>query len=141
MSFEERNRAIGLGLGIAAFVAYWVVIAVRAAGDDLPFTQVAWQGPMLAALVVGGAIYGAIYGTMRWRARGTRVADERDTHIALMSETAAGQLIGLAVLVTLIMMALDADSFWSAHVLFVGSFLGSVSSAVVSLSAYRGDLS
>jgi hypothetical protein len=141
MSFEGRHRAIGLGLGIAAFVAYWVVIAVRAAGDDLPFTEVAWQGPMLVALVVGGAIYGAIYGTMRWRARGTRVADERDTQIALMSETAGGQLTGLAVLVTLIMMALDADPFWSAHVLFVGSFLGSVSSAVVSLSAYRGDLS
>jgi len=141
MSFEERNQAIGLGLGIAAFVAYWVVIAVRAAGDDLPFTQVAWQGPMLAALVVGGAIYGAIYGTMRWRARGTRVADERDTHIALLSETAGGQLTGLAVLVTLILMALDADPFWSAHVLFVGSFLGSVSSASVSLAAYRGDRS
>lgn len=137
MSFEERNQGIGLALGLAAFLGYWAVIVARAAGDGLPFTQVAWQGPMLVVVVVGAVAYAVIYGTMRWRARGTRVADERDTEIALHAETAGAQFTGLAVLAALILMALDTDLFWSAHVLFVGSYLGSVASAAVSLAAYR----
>ena len=50
---------------------------------------------------------------------------------------AGGQVAVIAVLVAIILLALDAPSFWIAHVLFVGSYLGSVTGAMVSLAAYR----
>jgi len=39
--------------------------------------------------------------------------------------------------VTLIMLALDAPTFWTVTVLFTGSFLGSLASAGVTMAAYR----
>lgn len=136
MGFEHRQQSLGLVLGLIAFAAYWAVILVRAAGDGLPFTQVAWQTPMLVAIVAGGLVYAAVYGTLRWRARGTRVTDERDEEIARYAESAGAGLTGIAVLVALILLTRDAAPFWVAHVLFVGSYLGSLISAAVSLAAY-----
>ena len=46
-------------------------------------------------------------------------------------------ITGLAVLAALIMLALDAPTFWTANVLFVGSFLGSLASGGVTLAAYK----
>ncbi|WP_296665667.1 hypothetical protein [Demequina sp.] len=137
MGFGERNQAIGLVLGLAAFVAYWAIVIVRAATDGLPFAEVAWQGPMLWSVGLGGGLYAVVYGTMRWRARGSRVTDERDAEIERHAEAVGAGLTGLAVLATLIMLALDVDTFWAAHVLFVGAFLGSMAGSAASLAAYR----
>jgi len=35
------------------------------------------------------------------------------------------------------MLALDAPTFWTANVLFVGSFLGSLASGGTTLAAYK----
>lgn len=137
MGIEERSQRVGLVGGLVAFIAYWVIVLILAAGDGLAFTQVAWQGPMLVVIIVGGVAYGAVYGMLRWRARGTTVSDERDHTIAMYAESAGAGLTGLAVLATLILLALDVDSFWPAHVLFVGAYLGSLISGAVTLAAYR----
>ncbi|WP_061963321.1 hypothetical protein [Demequina aurantiaca] len=137
MSFEHRQQVIGLVLGSVLFLAYWAVIVVRAAGDGLPFTQVDWQAPMLWALIIGGVTFAVTYGVSRFRARGTPVSDERDTVILMHGEASGSGIVGITVLATLIMLTLGADTFWVAHVLFVGSFLGSLATAGVTISGYR----
>lgn len=137
MSFEERNAVIGLVLGAVFFATYWVVVIARAAGDSAPFTEVAWQGPLLLVMIVGGSIYGIGYAVARWRARGTRTTDERDIEILARAESVGSGLGSLAASAALIMLALDASTFWTAHVLFVGMFLASVASSGFAISAYR----
>jgi hypothetical protein len=129
--------AMGLVIGIVAFLTYWTVIIWRAATDELPFTEVAWEGPMLVVLIVGGAIYAAVWGIGWARHRREKLTDERDDEIQRYAETAGGGLTGLGVLAALIMLALGADTFWVANVLFTVSFLGSLASAGVTLAAYR----
>ena len=137
MTFEERNTIIGTTLGLVAFLAYWAIVAVRAATDGLPFAEVAWQGPMLWTVVIGGGAYAVTYGIARWRVRGQRVSDERDVQIQLHAEAAGAGLTSLGVLIALIMLALDAQPFWVAHVLFVLAFLGSLATSGVAIAGYR----
>ncbi|MDN4474159.1 hypothetical protein [Demequina zhanjiangensis] len=140
MTFEHKQTSIGLALGLLSFAAYWVVVLIRAGTDGLPFTEVAWQGPLLVAVIAGGVAYAATFGVLRWRARGEVVTDARDREIAMHAELAGAGPTGLAVLATMILLALDADTFWAAHVLFVGTFLGTVITASVALAAYREGL-
>ncbi|WP_291380264.1 hypothetical protein [Demequina sp.] len=140
MEFELRHQLLGLALGVAAFATYWIVIIARAVTDDASFTEVAWQGPMLLMVGIGGALYAAFYGVARWRLRGQVIADERDAEIMRTSESAGAGLTSLAVLATLIMLALGADTFWAVHVLFVGSFLGSLAQSGTTVAAYREGL-
>lgn len=137
MTFEERNTIVGLALSITVVAAYWAIVIVRAATDDLPFTEVAWQGPLLWTMIVGGGLYAVIYGATRWRVRGQRVTDVRDVEILRHGEAAGAGLTGLAVLAAIIMLTQGASDFWVAHVLFVGSFLGSLASAGVAIADYR----
>jgi hypothetical protein len=140
MEFQHRHQLLGLLLGVAAFLAYWIVIIARAITDDVSFTSVAWQGPMLLTVGVGGALYAIAYGTARWRLRGTIVTDERDAEITRRADSAGAGLTSLAALAAMIMLAMNADTFWVVHVLFVGSFLGSIASAGTTVSAYTEGL-
>jgi hypothetical protein len=137
MAFTERITVIGLIVGLVSFITYWGVVIWRAATDELPLTEVAWEGPMLAVLLIGGGIYGAVYGVNWARHRRERITDERDDEIQRYAETAGGGLTGLGVLAALIMLALGVDTFWVANVLFTIAFLGSLASAGVTLAAYR----
>ncbi len=137
MTLNERTTIIGTFLGLAAFVAYVAVILTRAATDGLPFNQVAWHGPFLLTLGVGGGAYAVVTAVLAWRARGQRVSDQRDVEIMRQGETAGASITGLAVLATLIMFGFKVDTFWVAHVLFVGAYLGSLNNAAVTISGYR----
>ncbi len=137
MTLNERTTVIGVFLGLAAFVGYLAILISRATSDNLPLTDVAWHGPFLLSLGIGGAAYAAVYGVLAWRSRGQRVSDQRDVEIMLHGETAGAGMTGLAVLATLIMFGLQVDTFWVAHVLFVGAYLGSVISAAVTIMGYR----
>lgn len=137
MTFTERYTAAGLVIGLVAFVGYWSVVVYRALTDDLPLVDVAWQGPMLLTLAIGGGLYAIVFLTLWLRVRREPHTDVRDQEIERYAQTAGGGITGLAVLVALIMLALDAPTFWTANVLFVGSFLGSLASGGVTLSAYK----
>jgi hypothetical protein len=137
MTFTERYTSAGLVIGLVTFVAYWAVVIFRAATDDLPLVDVAWQGPMLLALAVGGGLYAIIFLALWLRVRREPHTDVRDQEIERYAQTAGGGITGLAVLAALIMLALDAPTFWTATVLFTGSFLGSLASGGVTLAAYR----
>lgn len=137
MTFTERYTWAGLILSIATFAAYWIVIVIRAASDGLPFAEVAWQGPMLWALILGGGLYALAMLVLWIRVRGEAHTDARDHEIERYAATAGNGITGVAVLATLAMLALAAPLFWTATVLFAGSFLGSVVSTGATLSAYR----
>jgi len=140
MTFTERYTWAGLVIGIVTFAAYWAVIIVRAITDGLPLVDVGWQGPMLWALILGGGLYAAVMLVLWLRVRGEAHTDARDHEIERHAATAGGGIIGLAVLATLVMLTLDAPTFWTATVLFAGSFLGSLVSTGVTLAAYRKGL-
>lgn len=140
MSFEERTTAAGVALSLIAFVTYCTLVLVRAATDDLQFTHVSWQKPMLWTVIIGGGFYAALLGAMRWRMRGQRLTDERDTHVRMRAESTGAGLTSLAVIATLIMLATNVETFWVAHVLFVGTFLGSLAQSGTALATYREGL-
>lgn len=137
MTFTEKYTSAGLAISLVAFVGYWAVVVFRAVTDELPLTEVAWQGPMLVVLIVGGGLYAIVFLALWLRARREPYSDARDHEIERYAQTAGGGITGLAVLATLIMLALGTPVFWAANVLFVGSFLGSLASAGVTMAAYR----
>jgi hypothetical protein len=140
MTFTERYTWVGLALAIVTFIAYWTVVIVRATTDGLPLVDVDWQGPMLWALILGGGLYAIVMLVLWLRVRGEAHTDARDHEIERHSATAGGGITGIAVLAALVMLTLDAPAFWTATVLFVGSFLGSLVSTGVTLAAYRKGL-
>ncbi|MFN8077297.1 MAG: hypothetical protein U0Q15_18005 [Kineosporiaceae bacterium] len=140
MGFEQAQKAWGLALAVVVTAVYLVVVAARAVTDGLPLAEVAWQGPMLCTVVAGGVLYGVARAVAGWRLRGRILVDERDVAIGRRAEEVGSGLTGLAVLVVLVMLALDAEPFWVAHVLFLGSFLGSVAGTGAALAAYRDGL-
>lgn len=140
MEFELRHQLVGAATALVAFVAYWAIIIVRASTDGLPFTHVAWRGPLLLVLGLGGALYGIGYGVARWRVRGRTVLDARDAEIQRVAESTGAGLTSLAVLVALLMFGFHAPAFWVAHVLFVGSFLGALAQSGTAIAAYREGL-
>lgn len=137
MEFGYRTQVIGLATSAVLFAAYWALIIIRAASDGLPFTEVAWQWPLLWVIILGGSVYAIVFAVSRYRLRGQVVEDERDTQIALHASSLGGGLTGVVTLAVLVMLALDADTFWVAHVLFVGSWLGSVAEAGTAIAGYR----
>jgi hypothetical protein len=137
MTFTEKYTSAGLAIGVVTFVAYWAVVVFRALTDDLPLVDVAWQGPMLLALAIGGGLYAIIFLSLWLRVRREPHTDTRDQEIERYAQTAGAGISGLAVLATLILLALDASTFWAANVLFVGGFLGSLASGGMTLTAYR----
>ena len=137
MTVTERTTIVGSVLGLITFIAYWTVIIVRALTDDVPFVDVEWQGPMLAAILVGGALYAISYGLISWQARGTRRSDERDYEIQRYAESAGAGLAGLGSLAALIMLTLDVDTFWVATTLFTLGYLGSLVNSGVTIAAYQ----
>ena len=137
MTFTERYTAVGLVISVVTFLTYWALVGYRAVTDDLPLVDVAWQGPLLWSLIIGGSLYALVFLALWLRVRREQHTDARDQEISRYAETAGAGLTGLAVLAGLIMLALDAPTFWTANVLFVGSFLGSLASAGVTLAAYR----
>ncbi len=140
MNFQLRHQVWGLAISAVAFVAYWVVIIVRAARDDVSFTQVAWQHPLLWLLGVAATVYLVIYGASYWRTRGTIRTDERDAEIERRSSSASSGMTALGALSAMVMLALGVEAFWVAHTIFVSSFLGTLASFGMSMSAYTEGL-
>lgn len=140
MEFSQRHTVIGTALSLVAVLTYLVIVVGRAASDDLPLSQVAWQGPLLWCVGLGAAAYAVVYGTLRWRHRGERIEDERTREIEVRSEFASGGLTGLGVLAAIVMLALDVDAFWVANILLLVSWLGSLAGAGTAIAAYREGL-
>lgn len=140
MTFQYRHQAWGLATSVVGLAAYLTVVIVRAAGDDLPLTEVAWQHPLLWLLGLGSALYAVIYGAAWWSTRGTVRTDERDAEIARYADAAGAGLTGLGALAAMVMLALNVDTFWAVHTILIASFFGSLASTGLSVAAYREGL-
>lgn len=139
MGFQQRMHAIGLAIGLVAFIGYWVAVLIVAANDDQSFTNVSWQAPMLWAVGIGGGLYAVVIVTQRLQLRrtGERAEDVRDLEIQRYAEFSSKGLLDLVVLAVLIMLALQVETFWIVHVLFVGSYLASLATTGATLAAYK----
>ncbi|NTV40206.1 MAG: hypothetical protein HGA51_09695 [Demequinaceae bacterium] len=140
MNFQFRHQAWGFAVAAVGFLSYWAVIIVRAARDDVPFTQVAWQHPLLWLLGAGGGVYLAIYAASYWGTRGTIRTDERDAEIARRADAAGAGMTALGALAAMIMLALGLDAFWAAHTILVSGFLGTLASVGLATTAYTEGL-
>ncbi|GIG55627.1 hypothetical protein [Demequina activiva] len=140
MEFSQRHTLVGTAISIVAMLTYLTILVARAVTDGLPLAEVAWQGPMLWCVGLGGALYAVAFAVMRAQHRGQRVSDERTERIDVQAEFAASGITGLAVLAAIVMLALDVDAFWVANTLLIVSWLGSLAGAAVAIDAYRGGL-
>lgn len=138
MSFEERHTWAGTAIGLAAIVAYIIVIVGRA--SDSALTEVQWGWPMLATVVIAGGLYALVYLGLRLRHSGERMTDARDEEIDRYGELAGKGLVSATVTTAVVMLALDVDTFWVAHTLFAGAYLGSLASTLTKLAVYRGGI-
>lgn len=140
MDFQLRHKGWGLFATVVWFVTYWTLIIIRAATDEVSFTKVAWQHPMLWMLGAGAAIYFVIYGASYWSTRGTIRRDERDTEIGRRADAAGSGFTALGGVAALVMLASGMDAFWVAHTVFAASFLGTLASVGLTVSAYTEGL-
>jgi hypothetical protein len=136
ISFTEGVLYGGLALSLVTMLAYLAIVLTRVFTDDVSVTKVAWQGPMLLIVAIGGGLYGLSYGIARLRHRGT-VEDARDKEIERYGESIKGGLVGLTVFVSIILLALNVDPFWVAHNLFLGSWFATFASTAGRVGAYR----
>jgi hypothetical protein len=136
ISFTEGVQYAGLALSILSMLAYSAIILTRIFTDDVSVTKVAWRGPMLLIVVIGGALYGIGLGIARFRHRGP-VEDARDKEIQRYGESINGGLVGLTVAVSIVLLALNVEPFWVAQNLFLGSWFASFVSSAGRVAAYR----
>lgn len=137
MEFSQRHTLVGTILSALAVITYVAIVTARALTDDRALADVAWQAPLLWCVGLGAGLYVAVYAAMRVRHRGERITDERTARIETQAEFAASGLTGIGVLAALVMLALDVDTFWAAHVLLLLPWLGSLLGAATALAAYR----
>jgi len=137
MTVKERVFALSTIAGATGLGAYWVTILIRAAGDGLPFAEVAWQGPLLLVLALGCTFYVATWAVLNVRARGEQASDLRDAHIRRYSDAAGAGLTSLTVAAALVMLALNVAPFWVASVLLTGAVSGAIIAGSAALAAYR----
>ncbi len=136
ISFTEGVQYAGLALSVLSMLAYLGIILTRIFTDDVSVTKVAWQGPMLLVVAIGGALYGIGYGTARLLHKGP-VEDVRDKEIQRFGDSINGGLIGLTVAVSIVLLALNVEPFWVAQNLFLGSWFASLVSSAGRVAAYR----
>lgn len=136
ISFTETVLYTGLALSLASMLAYLTIALTRVFTDDASVTKVAWQGPMLLVVAIGGGLYGIGYGIARLVYKG-RVEDARDKEIERYGESINGGLVGLTVFVSIILLGLGVEPFWVANNLFLGSWFASFVSTVGRVAAYR----
>ncbi len=136
ISFEEGTTYGGLVLLIASFLAYLGIILTRARTDQVPLVDVAWRGPMLLVVLVSGVLYGLGYLVARLRHRGP-AEDARDREITRYGDSISGALASLTIFVTLIMLALEVDTFWVVHNLFLGSGFATFVGTAARIGAYH----
>ena len=107
-SFAEGVQYAGLALSVLSMLAYLAIVLTRVFTDDVSVTKVAWQGPMLLVVAIGGALYGIGYGVARLRHRGP-IEDVRDKEIQRYGESINGGLVGLTAAVSIVLLASADD--------------------------------
>ena len=139
MSFDEKGIWAFIGIGLATFVGYAVVIVGRADGGSL--TDVNYAPTMLWA--IGIAIVASILASIAVAIAKPSEADKRDVRdkeIHRFGEYVGGSVLGFGLILPLALAMLEADHFWIANSIYLIALVSTLIGGVAKLVAYRRGL-
>lgn len=136
MGYKERGTWIELV--VAAGVFLWYLGAMRGRLQASAVTEVAFQGPMIRAVIVSivatiilHILYAVVTG-----GRDTK-EDLRDRQIARFGDWVGMWPLMVGAVGALILALLERDHFWIANAIYVGFVVSSLTSSVARLISYR----
>lgn len=136
MSYAERNIWVQVVAAVAMLAAYIPITFSQPLTPDRE-----WLWPMLWA--IGASIATVIVVSIVWNlAAGVRRGvdtrmDERDAHIAHVSDRVGQAFYVIAGVVAIVLCAVPASPFWIAHTLFFGFAASALIGGIASLVMYR----
>ena len=136
MSFDEKGIWAFIGIGLATFTGYALVILSRADGG--PLTDVNYAPIMLWA--IGIAVLASILATIAVAIAKPSEADKRDVRdkeINRFGEYVGGSALGFGMILPLALAMLEADHFWIANSIYLIALVSTLIGGVVKLVAYR----
>ena len=139
MSFDEKGIWSFIGIGLATFTGYALVILSRADGG--PLTDVNYAPIMLWA--IGIAVLASILATIAVAIAKPSEADKRDVRdkeINRFGEYVGGSALGFGMILPLALAMLEADHFWIANSIYLIALVSTLIGGVVKLVAYRRGL-
>lgn len=139
MGYKERGAYIDLI--IAAGVAIWYAWRIFQMQLSTPLTDVAFQGPMLRAVVisvVATIVLHIIYGILTGRS--DTQEDQRDRQISRFGDWVSLFPLSAGALTGMILAMYDQHHFWIANAIYAGFFLSAMTGSITRLIAYRRGL-
>lgn len=136
MSFQEKSTVATLLALIAAYSAYWLVLATAA--DSVPLSEVPFVGPLIVMTVVMIVVIVAAHVLIAVASPRTAGSeDERDRLVGLRGSEVGGVILGVAVFAAIALVIFEADRFWLANALLAGLVLAEGAEALTKLVLYR----
>lgn len=133
---EERSAWIQLVLAVVGYPVYLVLLFADGVGRPLAERAFVW--PMIWVVGVSIAVSMILHAVFRvYTDRDAEKPDERDLLITRWGERIGHAFVVLGAVVALVLVMLDAASFWIANAIFVGFFLSAALSSLARLFAYR----
>ena len=139
MTFLEKTNWVALVVAVPTLLVYAVLVVPQLLA--MPLAEVSWVPPMILAIVA--FVIANILGNIAAAAinpREATIEDERDREIDRYGERIGNWVIAAGGITALVLAMAMANQFWIANAIFLGGIAGSVVSAVVKISAYRGSL-
>lgn len=143
MVYQERNTWSSLVVTLVALTVY-VVLVLQQAGSR-PLSDVDWAPLMLwtialsiAAAILVSILWGIVAG-MR-EPEGVGRSDQRDRDISHLGDRVGQAFMVIGGLGGIVLCAVQADTFWIAHAIFLGFALSAVVGGVARVIAYRRGL-
>jgi hypothetical protein len=138
MSLEEKRAWIRMLAGVAAYVAY--VVIILAGADGRPLTGVPYVAPLLwsiVAAIVASIVIEIVVNTVR---RGSLVTDERDRAISRLGDQVGYAFVVIGAVAGMLMAMADWHRFWIANVIYLCFALSMLLGSIARIAAYRGSL-
>lgn len=136
MALEEKRAWIRMVVGVAAYVAYAVIVLARADGralTDVPYaTTLIWS---IVASIVASIVVETVVNTVN---RGSMVIDERDRAIGGLGDRVGQAFVVIGAVAALLMATAEWDHFWIANVIYLCFALSMTLGSIAKLFAYRG---
>lgn len=139
MSYEEKGTWVLLVVSVVVYAGYVGVTLASLAGT--PVADLEWVRPMLWAIGIG-IVAGIVLriAVELVRPSEAQEADVRDKDIDRFGTVMGTGPLILAALGAIGLLALDADRFWAANLLYLGFVVQSVLTCAAKLVAYRRGL-
>lgn len=139
MSYEEKGTWAYVVVGVAVFAGY--VVWLLGAADGGPLTEVAYQRPLVTAIVVSivATVVGRVLIEVVRPSESTR-PDVRDKEVSRFGDYVGGQVLSVLGAGVLALAIADVDTFWIAQALYAAYVVQMVVSSAAKIVAYRRGL-